>query len=145
MRKIKELYIKYKEIINYLIFGALTMFVSFATYYIFARVLEIEEVVSSALSWICAVLFAYFTNKVFVFESKSHGKKEILKEMGKFFCARIISGITCDVGTFAIMVKMFHINDMISKLVTQIMVVILNYIFSKMLVFNKNKKNMKKI
>lgn len=141
MQKIKELYLKYKEIINYLVFGALAMFVSFATYYLFARVFKIEEVVSNTLSWVCAVLFAYFTNKIFVFESKTNGKKEILKEMGKFFLARIISGITCDVGTFALMVKVFHIDDMISKLVTQVMVVIVNYLFSKLLIFKKEKNN----
>ena len=140
LEKIKQLYLKYKEIINYLFFGVLAMFVSFATYYLFARLLKIEEVTSNALSWVCAVLFAYFTNKMFVFESKTHGKKEFFKEMGKFFLARIVSGITCDVGTFALMVKVLHINDMFSKLVTQVMVVIVNYLFSKLLIFKKKDK-----
>ena len=137
VKKIKELYFKYKEIINYLFFGVLATFVSFATYFIFAKVFKIEEVTSNVISWICAVLFAYFTNKMFVFESKTSEKKELFKEMGKFFLARIISGITCDVGTFALMVKVFHINDIISKFVTQVMVVIVNYLFSKLIIFKK--------
>ena len=59
--------------------------------------------------------------------------------MISFFLARIISGILCDVGTFALMVKVLHINDIFSKIVTQVMVVVVNYIFSKLVIF-KNKK-----
>ena len=137
MKKIKELYIKYKEIINYLIFGGFSTLVNFVSYYIAARFLGIDEVVSSGISWVCAVLFAYITNKIFVFESKKNTLKDVIIEMGSFFCARIISGVLCDVGTFALMVKVFHINDIISKIVTQIMVVIVNYIFSKLIIFRK--------
>lgn len=136
---IKELYFKYKEVINYLVFGVLSMIVNFASYYLFARVLNIDEVISSGLSWFCAVLFAYITNKLFVFDSKTNTAKEFLKEMISFFLARILSGILCDVGTFALMVKVFGINDMIAKVVTQVMVVIVNYILSKFFIFKKKK------
>ena len=140
MKKILELYKKYKEIINYMIFGGLATLVNFISYYIFARTLNVDEVISSGLSWFCAVLFAYVTNKLFVFESKKDSKKEIIKEMISFFLARIVSGALCDVGTFALMVKVLNINDIIAKLVTQVMVVIVNYIFSK-LIFKKENKN----
>ena len=139
MQKIKELYFKYKEIINYVIFGGLTTVVNFISYFIIARIFNIDEVVSNAIAWFISVLFAYITNKIFVFESKTHGIKEFLKEMISFFLARIISGILCDVGTFALMVKVLHINDIFSKIVTQVMVVVVNYIFSKLVIF-KNKK-----
>lgn len=139
MEKIKELYIKYKEIINYLIFGALSTVVNFITYYISARLLGIDEVVSSGISWFCSVLFAYITNKIFVFESKTNGIKELVKEITTFFLARVLSGILCDVGTFAIMVKVLHINDMVSKVVTQVMVIIVNYVLSKLIIFRKKK------
>lgn len=139
MEKIKELYTKYKEVINYLVFGVLSTIVNFLTYFISARLIGIDEVVSSGISWFCAVLFAYITNKIFVFESKTHGIKEFVKEIVSFFLARIISGALCDVGTFAIMVKVLHINDIISKVVTQVMVVIVNYIFSKLIIFKKKK------
>ena len=139
MKKIKELYLKYKEIINYLVFGGLTTVVNFVTYYITARIIGIEEVTSSGISWFCSVLFAYITNKLFVFESKSNSKKEFFKEMISFFLARIASGILCDVGTFALMVKVFNVNDIIAKIVTQIMVVIVNYVFSKLIIFRKKK------
>ncbi len=140
MKKIKEIYFKYKEIINYLIFGGLTTVVNFITYFIVARVLHIDEVLSNGISWFTSVLFAYITNKIFVFESKTSTKKEFFKEMASFFLARIASGIFCDVGTFAVMVKVFGINDIIAKVVTQVMVVIVNYIFSKVIIFRKKEK-----
>jgi putative flippase GtrA len=139
MDKILNLYKKYKEIINYLIFGGLSTIVNFASYFIFARCIGIDEVVSSGMSWFCAVLFAYITNKIFVFESRKNNKLDVLKEMGMFFLARILSGILCDVGTFAIMVKVLNINDIISKFITQVMVVIVNYVFSKLIIFKKEK------
>ena len=137
LKDIKELYIEFKEIINYVIFGGLAMVVNFVSYFIFARVYHIDEVISSGLSWFCSVLFAYVTNKIFVFDSKTNGKKEVIKECISFFLARIVSGILCDVGTFALMVDVLHINDIVSKVVTQVMVVIMNYVFSKFIVFKK--------
>lgn len=140
MKKILELYKKYKEVINYLVFGGLATIVNFVSYYLFARILQIDEIVSSVLSWFCSVLFAYVTNKLFVFESRKDTKIEVLKEMVIFFLARIVSGILCDVGTFALMVKVFKINDIVAKLLTQVMVVIVNYIFSKLIIFKKDTK-----
>lgn len=140
MNKIKELYEKYKEVIHYLIFGGLATVVNFVSYFIFARIIGIEEIISSGLSWFCSVLFAYMTNKLFVFESKTDTKKAFFMEMISFFLARIVSGILCDVGTFALMVKAFHINDIVSKIVTQVMVVVVNYVFSKMFIFKKGKE-----
>ena len=139
-RTIKGLYLNYKEIVNYLFFGVLATIVNFVSYFIFARVLKIDEVISSGLSWFVSVLFAYTTNKLFVFDSKTETKKDLIKECISFFLARVVSGITCDVGTFALMVKVFHINDIFSKIVTQVMVVIVNYLFSKFVVFRKNGK-----
>lgn len=140
MEKIKEQYFKYKEIINYLVFGGLATVVNFVTYFIVARLMGIDEVLSSGISWFFSVLFAYITNKLFVFESKTDGIKAVLIEMGSFFLARIVSGILCDVGTFALMVKVFNINDLFAKIVTQVMVVIVNYVFSKLIIFRKKSK-----
>lgn len=138
-KNLKELYVKYKEVINYLVFGVLSMLVNFGSYYVFARILSIDEVISSGLSWFCSVLFAYITNKLFVFESKTNTAKELIKEMISFFLSRVLSGILCDVGTFALMVKILNINDMIAKIVTQVMVVIVNYVLSKFFIFKKKK------
>lgn len=137
IKTIIGLYFNYKEVINYLIFGALCTVVNFVVYFLFAKIFMVEEVASSGLSWLFAVLFAYITNKLFVFESKTNTKKDFLKEITSFFLARILSGILCDVGTFALMVKVFKINDIFSKIVTQVMVIIVNYLFSKLFIFKK--------
>ena len=141
MKKLYELvtkyYVKYKEIINYLVCGGLTTLINFITYIIFKRTMCLDEVLSSGLEWFIAVVFAYVVNKIFVFESKTKQIKSLIKECAAFISCRIISGILCDVGTFAFMVKILHIHDIISKVVTQIMVIILNYVFSKFLIFRK--------
>lgn len=139
-KTIKGLYFGYKEVINYLVFGVLAMIVNFVSYYIFAKMLNLDEVIGSGLSWFCSVLFAYITNKLFVFESKTQTLQAFFIEMISFFLARIVSGALCDVGTFALMVKVFHINDIFSKVVTQVMVVVVNYLFSKLIIFRKKKE-----
>lgn len=143
LKTIQGLYLQYREIINYLVFGGLTTIVNFFSYFVFTKMLGIEEVLSSAFAWFCSVLFAYITNKLFVFDSKTNTKKALIIECISFFAARILSGILCDVGTFAIMVKVMNINDIVAKIVTQIMVVIVNYIFSKSIVFRKRKERRK--
>ena len=143
LNTIKQLYFEHKEIINYIFYGTLAFFVNVITYYLSARMIKIDEVISSGIAWFTAVLFSYLTNKLFVFESKKETFKELFKEMISFFLARVISGICCDVGTFAIMVKVLKINDLISKIITQIMVVIMNYILTKFVVFkNTEEKRM---
>lgn len=132
-----NIYKKNKEIINYLIFGVLTTVVSFVVYFIFAKVFKIDSVISNGISWFFSVLFAFITNKLYVFESKEMGKKTLLKEVISFYLARLFTGVVCDLGVFALMVKVFKINDVLSKLVIQVIVTILNYVFSKLIIFNK--------
>ena len=140
MEKIKELYNKYKEILMYLIFGVLTTVVNIVSYFLLARILHIDTVVSTVIALILSILFAYITNKLFVFDSKTNTFKAFIVEMITFFLARVVSGALCDVGTFALMVKVFKINDIIAKVVTQIMVIIVNYIFSKLVIFRKKEE-----
>ncbi len=132
-----NIYKKNKEIINYLIFGVLTTVVSFVVYFIFAKVFKVDEVISNVISWFFSVLFAFITNKLYVFESKETGKKTLLKEIISFYLARLFTGVVCDLGVFALMVKTFKINDVLSKLVTQVIVIVLNYVLSKLIVFRK--------
>ncbi len=133
--KLGKLYFKYKEIINYLIVGGLTTVVSLLSYYLF-RVFISNYQICTVLSWICAVLFAYITNRIFVFESKN---KNIIKEMSKFFSARILT-LLFEMLFMFITVSLIHINDRIAKLVVQVFIVIFNYIISKFIVFTKNKE-----
>lgn len=142
MEKIKELYLKYKEIINYLIFGVLTTVVNIVTYAIFARLFHIDEVISNIIAQILSILFAYVTNKIYVFESKTTNIKEILQELISFFGCRIFTAVL-DTAVFTLMVKKIGINDLIAKCITQVIVIVLNYVFSKILIFRKKDKEQK--
>lgn len=144
MEKIKELYTKYKEIINYLIFGALTTVVNIVTYAIFARLFHVDEVVSNIIAQIISILFAYVTNKIYVFESKSTKLKDILREMISFFGCRIFTAVL-DTLLFSFMIKILFMNDLIAKCITQVVVIVLNYVFSKLIIFRKkDKKDLQK-
>lgn len=142
----KKLFLKYKEIIMYLIMGGLTTVVSWGTYMIFAKILPIsnKEVlvfVVNILSWILAVAFSYVTNKIWVFESKSWDKRYILKEISMFVSARLATGVFEIVAVPALVwlgcnQTIFGVPGMLSKIIVSIVVVILNYVFSKLFVFN---------
>ena len=138
-KKIWAIYDKFKEIFNYIIVGAFTTIVSLVSYFIFSRILNIDItiyfVVANTLSWILSVLFAYITNKMFVFESKTKGN-ETFKEMIKFVSSRILTYLI-DLALMLVFVKLIHLNNDISKLIVQFVVLVLNYILSKLLVFRK--------
>lgn len=138
MEKIKEMYLKYKEIINYLIFGVLTTFVSLGVYYICVYTfLNPENVVqlqiANIISWVAGVAFAYVTNRKFVFESKEENK---LKEAGKFVTSRITT-LLMDMAIMFIGVTLCKFNDKIIKLISQVVVIVMNYLLSKIIVFKK--------
>lgn len=145
MQKIKELYLKYKEIINYLIFGVLTTVVSLATKYLLLfTILDASNAVQLQIavvtSWVTACLFAYITNRIWVFESKS---KEILKEMTKFFAARLAT-LGMEMLIMFIFVTVLGLNtDMwvvVWTLVSQVVIIIGNYVLSKLIVFKDKKE-----
>lgn len=138
MEKIKEMYLKYKEIINYLIFGVLTTVVSLGVYYICVYTfLNPENVVqlqiANIISWVAGVTFAYVTNRKFVFESKEENK---LKEAGKFVTSRITT-LLMDMAIMFIGVTLCKFNDKIIKLISQVVVIVMNYLLSKIIVFKK--------
>ena len=136
MQKIIKTYKKYEEIINYLIIGGLTTIVSLAVYYACVLTILNPEIplqlqIANIISWIFAVAFAYITNKKFVFKSKT---KKLKKEIASFVSSRIIT-LVADMIIMFLMVTILGYNDKISKLVVQVVVTVLNYIFSKLFVF----------
>lgn len=138
MEKIKELYLKYKEVISYLIFGVLTTVVSLAVYYISVFTFlnpdnSIQLQIANILSWIAGVAFAYFTNRKYVFESKNGNK---LKEATKFVSSRITT-LILDMFIMWLGVTILHFSDKLIKLVSQVLVIIGNYVLSKLFVFKK--------
>ena len=135
-----ELYYKYKEIFDYLFFGGLVTIVNFISYYIPANIIGVDKIVSNLIAFIISVIFAYVVNKEYVFETKWEGIQNVFKEFSSFVISRIGTGLLCDILIFAFMINILNINDVISKIFTQILVVILNYIVGKWFVF-KQKKN----
>lgn len=130
---IKKLYRKYKEIINYIIVGAITTLVSILSYACFRCVIN-NIYVNTTLSWIMAVTFAYFANRKYVFNSK---KEKALKEFVSFVTCRVATLIMENLFMF-LLVDLININDMISKIIVQFLILISNYIFSKFFVFKKS-------
>lgn len=127
----KELYLKYKEIIMYLIFGVLTTVVNVIVYFVMADILHIHYLISNGAAWLLSVLFAYVTNRKYVFESIS---KKIMKEMISFFGARLATGIM-DMGLMWIFVGLHILPDFAAKVITNIFVIVANYVLSKLVVF----------
>ena len=127
----KELYLKYKEVIMYLIFGVLTTVVNIVVYYIMADMLHIHYMMSNVVAWLLSVLFAYVTNRTYVFESKS---QDIMKEMISFFGARLATGIM-DMVFMWIFVGLHILPDFIAKVISNVFVIIANYVLSKLVVF----------
>lgn len=141
MEKIKELYLKYKEIINYLIVGVLTTVISLIVYY--ASVFTflnpdnaIQLQIANILSWIAGVTFAYFTNRKYVFESKNPNK---VKEATKFVGSRVTT-LVLDMLIMYLGTTLLGFSDKIVKIVSQVVVIVGNYIISKLFVFRKSKQ-----
>ncbi|MCC0674004.1 GtrA family protein [Clostridioides sp. ES-S-0145-01] len=127
---------KHKETILYLFFGAFTTLVNIVSYLFFTRVISFDFMVANALAWILAVLFAYVTNKFFVFESRRVELMFLFKEFLSFVSFRLISGII-EMVIMYLMVDLLFVNDLIVKIFTNIVVIVLNYLFSKMIIFRK--------
>ena len=140
IEKLKEYLIKKKEIISYIIFGGLTTVVNFAVYIVCAKLFGINEIVANIIAWIISVLFAYITNKIYVFESKSKDIRSVMKEMISFFACRLASLVVFDIFLFWLLVDLCDINDIIVKIINNILTIIANYIFSKIVVFKNNSK-----
>lgn len=127
-----------KETISYIFFGILTTLVNYAVFYVFYHFTNIDTLIYNTLAWIISVLFAFITNKLFVFSSKSFAFDRVLKEFVTFVTARLLS-LFFETVFMAVTIKFLHMNELLSKIICSIFVVIFNYFASKFLIFNKNK------
>ena len=118
-----------RELITYLIFGVLTTVVSMVTFWLACKVMH--YLIAEIVSWIVAVTFAFFTNRIFVFQSRGEG---ILRQMVVFYTARLFSLGIEELGLF-LLIDIVGVGEMLSKLVLQFVVVVLNYVLSKLVVF----------
>lgn len=140
MKKIIELFKKYREIILYLIIGGLTTLLNIGAYWVCASPLALPTILSNVIAWTVGVIFAYFTNKIFVFESKSFKPNVFFKEFALFVLARVTTGVI-DTGIMYLFVDALALGkyEMWIKLASNVIVIILNYVFSKLIVFRKKK------
>lgn len=167
MKKIKSLFAKYKEIIMYIIFGVLTTLVNWVVYTVLIKIFggaaESQEIlfnlfgrnitmkvfyifIANFVAWVAGVVFAFVTNKIWVFESKSWRFGLVMKELWLFILARLITGVLEWFGVpllWAIGMDqdLFGIDGFLAKIIVSIIVVILNYVFSKLIIFKKKNKS----
>lgn len=130
---------KYKAVILYLIFGVLTTCVNVVIYWLAAHAWKIPTLLSTVIAWFIAVLFAYLTNRRWVFKSKAIKKSDIIREIISFFMCRFVTGIM-DLGCMFLFVDIMQLNDVIIKFVSNVLVIILNYIASKRIIFYRNNR-----
>ena len=123
-----------KEIILYVIFGVLTTIVNLIAYYLFSNIININYLISNAIDWIISVVFAYITNKFFVFNSSYINKDVIIEEFIKFMNCRLISGLS-EVVLLFLFVDLLLMNDIVAKLIIGVLVALINFIFSKVFIF----------
>lgn len=132
----KPFYLKHKDIVLYVFFGVLTTIVSFFTYWLFLDVFNLHELIANTISWIFAVGFAFFTNRVWVFNCPTKGQKSFLIQMLKFYSGRLFT-LGVEDGIIFIFVTKLEYNELLIKLFATIIVLILNYIISKVIIFRK--------
>lgn len=136
LQKIRALVVKYWDILSYLIFGVLTTVVNYAVYLPIYNLLGLSAAVSNVIAWVAAVAFAFLTNKPFVFKSHDWSAKTVIPELTKFVSCRVASG-AMETLILLLTVDILGWNGNIWKLITQVLVVVLNYITSKLVVFKK--------
>ncbi|SDQ20257.1 GtrA family protein [Carnobacterium viridans] len=136
MTKIKRFVNKYEEVIGYLIFGGLTTVVNIIVFYLFDSVFDVHYLVANAIAIVVSILFAFFTNKKYVFKSSTPTVQLWLKEFSLFVSFRLLSAVF-DMGSMWLLVDGLNLNANVAKIITQFIVVVLNYAFSKFFIFKQ--------
>ena len=136
LKKLAEWYRKHREGMRYLIFGALTTIVNIISYTLLYYILHIRNDISNIIAWVFGATFAYITNKLYVSESKVNKGKELVKEITYFYGCRLLT-LVVDQAIMIFTVDKLSWNALLMKIVANIVVIILNFIFSKILIFTK--------
>ena len=134
--KCLDLYKKYEEGLNYLIFGFLAFVLNYVLYYVFESIFHVHYMAATAISWVLTVIFAYWTNRTFVFKSKNTGFSALVKEFISFIGARAATGVL-ELVLMYLMVDLAGIHSYIAKFVCQVIVILANYFLSKLWIFKK--------
>lgn len=127
---------QYREMIMYIIMGIFTTAVNISSFYILVEVLDTDYKTATVIAWILSVLFAYITNKIYVFQQKTSDMRSLMRELTAFFSVRLLS-LGIDLGMMILLVSQFHTNETLAKILDNVVIVVVNYIASKWLVFKK--------
>ncbi len=127
---------KHREIVSYIFWGVMTTAVNYAAYFLLRNVFLVPLVAGNAAAWAVSVLFAYFVNKLFVFRSKDWAWRVALRELWQMVASRIFS-LGLETGILWLFVEKLLLNEFIVKLAANVLVVIVNYVLSKFIIFNK--------
>ncbi|MBQ2897221.1 MAG: GtrA family protein [Clostridia bacterium] len=127
---------KYKPIVLYVFFGGLTTLVNIISYFFTSHVLNCNTLISNSVAWMLSVLFAFITNKLYVFNSQGRSAKELIYEIVSFFSCRVFSGVI-DTAIMVLLVDFLQFNSMACKIITNVIVMTLNYFASKFVIFKK--------
>lgn len=136
---IKKLLIKYKELLLYGIFGVITTLINIVTFNLFYEIMSMPLLVANTLAWILAFLFAFFSNKLWVFESKEWTSSKAIREMLQFLTARLLT-LLLDSVIMWLLVDILLVNSIVSKLISSFITIAVNYLASKFVIFKKSKK-----
>ena len=138
MNNLKKLFLKYKSQILYLFFGGVTTVINIVVFFILNTLLHINYQISNVIAWILCVIVAYITNKIWVFESKTTNKKDLLKETISFLLARVLT-LAMEFILLYILVEKIGVIEIISKILVNVIVIVSNYFLSKLVIFNSKK------
>ncbi len=145
-KKANEFISKHKEPVLYIVFGALTTLVNFIVYYPLVNLPAMKEqtgwwtLVVNVIAWVAAVVFAFVTNKLYVFKSTDKSFRTVIKELAAFFGARLAS-LGIEELILFIFVTLLHLNENAIKLIASVGTVVCNYFFSKFIIFRKKEKD----
>ena len=133
-----EQYRKHEEGINYLIFGFLAFVLNYVLYFVFASMLQMHYMIATAVSWVLTVVFAYWTTRTFVFKSQNQDVQSLGREFVAFIGARVATEVL-ELAMMFVMVDVADLNEYISKLICQVIVILANYFLSKLWIFKEKK------
>lgn len=139
MKRIREMIEKIlgnREVIRYLVIGVLTTVVNYIAYWVVTRLLGLDALTANWIAWVVSVAFAYITNKLYVFESHVSGIKALALEIFNFVLARVFS-LFVDQAIIWLLVEKLGLYDLVCKLFSNVVVIVMNYVFSKCIIFRK--------
>lgn len=136
MTKIKQLWQQYASVISYLVFGVLTTVVNIGVFDVLDTYAHWNYQVATVLAWFISVLFAYITNKLWVFDSKTTTSQALMTELGSFFFFRILS-LFMDMAMMWLGISILHASPLLTKVVDNVVIVVVNYLFSRVFIFKR--------